>query len=88
MVVNQVRDKEGEEEVNKVDKEVTKEVIKEGIKELDEGSDLLGQMVLVKVKVAKVVVVVTKMVLMEVEGDREAAKVANLVYKEVNDDVR
>ena len=65
MVVNQVRDKEGEKEVNKVDKEVTKEVIKEGIKELDEGSDLLGQMVLVKVKVAKVVVVVTKMVLME-----------------------
>ena len=45
-------------------------------------------MVLVKVKVAKVVVVVTKMVLMEVEGDKEAAKVANLVYKEVSDDVR
>ena len=73
MVVDQVREKES----YKVDKEV----IKEGIKELDEGSDLLGQMVLVKVKVAKVVVVVTKMVLMEVEGDREAAKVANLVYQ-------
>ena len=50
--------------------------------------------VLVKVKVAIEVLVVMKMVLIEVdhainmEGDREAAKVANLVYKELSDEVR
>ena len=50
-------------------------------------------MILVKVKVVMEVVVVLKMVLMEVdhamnvEGDREAVKVANLVYKELSDEV-
>ena len=50
--------------------------------------------VLVKVKVAIEVLVVMKMVLIEVdhainvEGDREAAKVANLVHKELSDEVR
>ena len=68
-----------------MDKEVTKEVINEVIQDLDEGTDLLGQMILVKVVME--VVVVLKMVLMEVEhtmnveGDREAAKLANWFTK-------
>ena len=90
MVVDQVRDKESEKEAYKMDKKV----IKAGIKKTDEGSDKLCQMVLVKVKVAIEVLVVMKMVLIEVdhainmEGDREAAKVANLVHKELSDEVR
>ena len=86
MVVDQVRDKESEKEAYKMDKKVIKEIIKAGIKTY-EGSDNLGQLVLVKVNVSIEVLVVMKMVLIEVdhainvEGDRETAKVANLVYK-------
>ena len=47
MAVDQVRDKEGEKDAYKMDKEVIKEIIKDLIKEADEGSDKLGQMVLV-----------------------------------------
>ena len=50
MVLDQMMDKEGEKEDYKVDKEVTKEVINEVIQDLDEGTDLLGQMILVKCK--------------------------------------
>ena len=93
MVVDQVRDKESEKEAYKMDKKVIKEIIKAGIKTY-EGSDNLGQLVLVKVNVSIEVLVVMKMVLIEVdhatnvEGDREAAKMANLVYKELSDDFR
>ena len=93
MVVDQVRDKESEKEAYKMDKKVIKEIIKAGIKTY-EGSDNLGQLVLVKVNVSIEVLVVMKMVLIEVdhainvEGDREAAKVANLVHKELSDEVR
>ena len=94
MAVDQVRDKEGEKDAYKMDKEAIKEIIKDLIKEADEGSDKLGQMVIVEVKVTIEVLVVMKMVLIEVdhainmEGDREAAKVANLVHKELSDEVR
>ena len=93
MAVDQVRDKEGEKDAYKMDKEVIKEIIKDLIKETDEGSDKLGQMVIVEVKVTIEVIVVMKMVLMEVdhainvEGDREAVKVTNLVYKALSDEV-
>ena len=92
MAVDQVRDKEGEKDAYKMDKEAIKEIIKDLIKEADEGSDKLGQMV-VEVKVTIEVIVVMKMVLMEVdhainvEGDREAVKVTNLVYKALSDEV-
>ena len=82
MVVDQVMDKKVDEETNKVAHEVIKDVIQEGINEL------MGKMVLVKVEVvAMEVVVVMKMVLMEVdhamnvEGNREAAKLANWFTK-------